>query len=238
MKHIILYLVTIFTALVLAAPPKHTARDVGTTPTTQSSNATLTATEPVVNNYPPYDPNAEGPDPDAGFFADTEDDDGEERPSVEELLAQLENLTSSDWNVSFDASSHLGASTSDTIHAAGASLGKPDKAKPGEYAVAIRIGPDTEHVGTLRKNRMYDAVYSCLKDLNEGKQKYWGCWIPNIVMNTNPGSSKPKYEGGHYLEMVYWWPRNDHKVNPDNKLLEDLTVSDYIMALISSRLTF
>ena len=114
-------------------------------------------------------------------------------------------------------------------------------AKPGEYAVAIRIGPTIEHVGTMRTKRLEAEVYRCLHSLDAFRHPQswepwcWGvtnqcqpyCDIKNIVWDAHDDFGTPQYKSGTKIRVTSWWPGWYEDRNPENLKLRDITVSFY-----------
>jgi hypothetical protein len=58
---------------------------------------------------------------------------------------------------------------------------------PGKYAFDIRIGPTAQNVGTLRGDRIYDAIHNCLSVIGSpnknGPRDWCALWDPDCSNN-------------------------------------------------------
>lgn len=112
---------------------------------------------------------------------------------------------------------------------------------PGKYAVALRMGPSQQHVGTLRKQRMWNAIYNCFKELN-GKVGHGDNFLGDCTPSWD--GHQWKYQCGTfctiknivYVDKVYhnkgslfvrmWWPHiKDAFRNPENGQAIELMVN-------------
>jgi len=105
---------------------------------------------------------------------------------------------------------------------------------PGKFAVDVRMGGPKQHIGTLRKNRLWRAIYDCLGLVGEQGRGTWfplvppgqtdknnpwqcpnlncarECKIPNIVYN----SGDDTYATNAHLTVRVEWSElkeGDHK---------------------------
>ena len=107
------------------------------------------------------------------------------------------------------------------------------------YAIDMRMGGDKQLVGTLRSQRLWDAIYDCLKTVgspteanakdpnfcksgNKGCAK--DCTIPHIVndANDNGKTHTPKYTNDGKLVVTALW---SEYFDPG---VRDLTVSNQL----------
>jgi hypothetical protein len=101
---------------------------------------------------------------------------------------------------------------------------------PGKYVVDIRVGPAPSHSGTLRKWRMWKAIYDCMHVIAEPFKDtdrelcsvtefpHGGpgacpaqCIIPNIVYNAEPHD---KYASDAHMVVTASWVELHEKAHP------------------------
>jgi hypothetical protein len=102
----------------------------------------------------------------------------------------------------------------------------------GKYRVDIRVGPSMQHVGTLRKHRIYQRIFDCLTEIGAPAVKFpdsktdnelckWPgtqngcvkeCTIPNIVYNADLKNNK--YATNAWLTIWVEWSEISENVHP------------------------
>lgn len=102
----------------------------------------------------------------------------------------------------------------------------------GKYAVEIRVGPSMQHVGILRKHRIYQKIFDCLvivgspvtdnpNSNTENEMCKWpgyengcmkDCTIPNIVYNAD--LKNEKYATNAWLRVWVEWSEVREKAHP------------------------
>ncbi|KAH7356038.1 hypothetical protein BKA66DRAFT_613136 [Pyrenochaeta sp. MPI-SDFR-AT-0127] len=210
MKCVLYFLLAFVAALTVAAPRASAHREIEPSSSVYEGGGAIVHAD-----------NAE-------YVTDEEDGDANHSHNVADYLAKLHNLTAtssltaSSWNVS-----NLTASGMETAGVL-----------PGKYAVALRLGHELQHVGTLRKHRLSNEIYRCLKEVDgirgtgkppsnyckdtDSSEHCWPyCRIENIIWDGNAGGT-PKYSHGAYLRVRTWWPTYHEWDNPPNKQLRDI----------------
>jgi hypothetical protein len=114
------------------------------------------------------------------------------------------------WNITASPQSNTNLSTNET-----AIVGSDDPARAdipslnGYLSAEARVGNERQHVGTLRKDRLENAIYECIKktcpldDARRGlnpctPENAFPCHIDNIVYNAEPHD---KYATNAYLTV-------------------------------------
>jgi hypothetical protein len=102
----------------------------------------------------------------------------------------------------------------------------------GKYRVDIRVGLSMQHVGTLRKHRLYQRIFDCLTDIGAPAEKIpdsktdnelckWPgtqngcvkeCTIPNIVYNADLKNNK--YATNAWLAVWVAWSEIRENAHP------------------------
>jgi hypothetical protein len=183
----------------------------------------IDSTPTIANNATPGE-FAQPIDSAADYASDDDDELATDTRTLDDYLVELNNLTSSGENMA-----NFSVSSMDTAGA-----------YPGKYAVALRMGYSQQHVGTLRKQRMWNAVYNCLKELNAtiGIRKdfnsncelVWrdGSWRPACgifcKINNIVYVDKGYHNKGWLLVRMYWPHIADKHKNPENDQARELMV--------------